>query len=659
VLGIEPWHTPPINEGKLCQKGRYAREFIHSKDRLTEPLIKKDDVFMQSTWDEAYRLIVEKFKSYKPEEFGCLASAKASNEDNYLMQKFARIALKTNNIDHCARLCHSSTVSALSEVFGSGAMTNSILDLQESNCIFVLGSNTFEQHPLIGRRLILAKKRGAKIIYADPRRTPTARQADLYLSMYSGTDVSLLNGLMHHIMENGWEDKEFIDKRTKGFNYFKETVMKDDYDLKNVSKITGIPEPDLATAAEWIAKSKPCALIFSMGVTQHTVGVDNVKSAANLMMLTGNIGKPGSGVNPLRGQNNVQGASDMGCLPNVYSGYQKVTDVRSRSKMMSLWGVEEVAGGAVGYTVTEMIDILADEPGRIKCMYLMGENPMLSDPDLKHVRAALENVEFMISQEIFLSETAEFADVVLPAACYAEKNGTHTNTERRVQRWRKAVDPPGQAKPDWLIICEIARLMGYGKQFPYESESQIFDEVAKVTPSYAGMNYTRLENPYALQWPCPDTSHPGTQILHREKFATLDGLGLFTAVEWKPPAEVTDSMYPLILTTGRSIWHWHTGTMTRRSETLDAEVKTGWVEINEEDVLKLGIEDGDMVRVSSRRGEIKIPARVTEDIKKGEIFIPFHFKECPANLLTNNAVDSIAKIPEYKVCAASVEKIKG
>jgi len=659
VLGIEPWHTPPINEGKLCQKGRYAHEFIHSKDRLTKPLIKKDDVFIQSTWDEAYRLIVEKFKSYKPEEFGCLASAKASNEDNYLMQKFARVVLKTNNIDHCARLCHSPTVSALSEVFGSGAMTNSILDLQESNCIFVLGSNTFEQHPLIGRRLILAKKRGAKIIYADPRRTPTAKQADLYISMYSGTDVALLNGLMHHIIENGWEDKEFIDKRTKGFNSFKETVMKSGYDLKNASEITGIPEPDLEKAAEWIAKTKPCALIFSMGVTQHTVGVDNVKSAANLMMLTGNIGKPGSGVNPLRGQNNVQGASDMGCLPNVYSGYQKVTDFESRGKMMSLWGVEEVAGGVLGYTVTEMVDILADEPGRIKCMYLMGENPMISDPDLKHVRAALENVEFMVSQEIFLSETAEFADVVLPAACYAEKNGTHTNTERRVQRWRKAVDPPGQAKSDWLIICEIARLMGYGKQFPYENESQIFDEIARVTPSYAGMNYMRLENPYALQWPCPDISHPGTQILHREKFATLDGLGLFTAVEWKPPAEVTDSIYPLILTTGRSIWHWHTGTMTRRSETLDAEVKTGWVEINAEDAQTRGIEEGEMVQVSSPRGKIEIRARVTEDIKKGEIFIPFHFKECPANLLTNNAVDCIAKIPEYKVCAASVEKIKG
>ena len=656
VLGIEPWHSPPVNEGKLCQKGRYAHEFIHSKDRLTRPLIKRDGVFVESTWEEALRLVAEKFKSYKPEEFVCLASAKASNEDNYIMQKFARVVLKTNSVDNCARLCHSSTVAALSEVFGSGAMTNSILDLEKASCIFVIGSNTFEQHPLIGRRLVIARKKGARIIYADPRRTPTAKQSDLCLSMYSGTDVALLNGLMHHIIENGWQDQEFIERRTKGFDSLKKTVMSEDYNLKKVSNITGIPESDLAKASEWIAKSKPCALVYSMGITQHTTGVDNVKSVANLMMLTGNIGKPGSGVNPLRGQNNVQGACDMGCLPDVYSGYQKVTDDISRRKMMSLWGVDELAGN-VGYTATEMIDILAEEPGRIKCLYLMGENPMLSDPDQNHVRRALENVEFMVSQEIFLSETAEFADVVLPAACFAEKNGTHTNTERRVQRWRKAIDPPGEARPDWLIICELASLMGFEKLFPYSDASEIFDEIARVTPSYGGMNYERLEHPYALQWPCPDKNHPGTPILHKEKFSTADGLGIFTAVQWRPPAEVPDSEYPLILTTGRSIWHWHTGTMTRRSKTLDNEVKTGWVEIQTDDARRLGINDGELVRVSSRRGEIDIPARVTEEIKEGEVFIPFHFKECAANILTNNALDCRALIPEYKACAVKVEKI--
>ena len=572
------------------------------------------------------------------------------------MQKFARVGLLTNRVGNCAGLCHSSTVAALSEVFGSGAMTNSILDLETASCILVIGSNTFEQHPLIARRLVIARKKGARIIYADPRRTPTAKQSDLCLSMYSGTDVALLNGLMHHIIENCWQDTEFIERRTKGFDSLRETVMSKDYSLPIVSNITGIPESNLITAAEWIAKSKPCALVYSMGITQHTTGVDNVKSVANLMMLTGNIGKPGSGVNPLRGQNNVQGACDMGCLPDVYSGYQKVADVVSRRKMMRLWGVDELAGNA-GYAATEMIDILAEEPGRIKCLYLMGENPMLSDPDQNHVRRALENVEFMVSQEIFLSETAEFADVVLPAACFAEKNGTQTNTERRVQKWRKAIDPPGVAKPDWLIICELARLMGFEKQFPYSDASEIFDEIARVTPSYGGMSYERLEHPYALQWPCPDKNHPGTQILHKEKFATADGLGIFTAVQWRPPAEVVDSEYPLILTTGRSIWHWHTGTMTRRSKTLDNEVKTGWVEIQTDDARRLGINDGELVRVSSRRGEIDIPARVTDDIKEGEVFIPFHFKECAANILTNNALDCQALIPEYKACAVKIERI--
>jgi len=655
LVGIEPWHRAPVNEGKLCQKGRYAHEFVHSEDRLKEPLIKMDGVFSKVTWSEAYELIVEKFRSCKPGECACLSSAKTSNEENYLMQKFARLVLKTPHIDHCARLCHSSTVAGLAQVFGSGAMTNSIQDLQEAECIFVIGSNTFEQHPLIGRRIVLAKKRGAKIIYADPRRTPTAKEADLHLAMYSGTDVALLNGLMRHIIENGWEDREFIEKRTKGYEAMKEMVMRDDYDLERVSRISGVSKDDLSTAAEWIGKSKPCAVLYSMGITQHTTGVDNVKSVANLAMLTGNLGKPGSGVNPLRGQNNVQGACDMGCLPNVFPGYQKFTDPGVREKIMKIWGVEKIAEPKVGYTVTEMIDDLASRKN-LKCMYVMGENFMLSDPNLNRVKEALENLEFLVVQDIFLSDTCELADVVLPSACYAEKNGTQTNTERRVQKLRRAVDPPGKAKPDWLIICELADRMGHGSKFSYRDESEIFDEIAKVAPSYAGMSYERLENPDGLQWPCPDPTHPGTKILHAEKFATADGLGIFSPAEWKPPAEVPDSDYPMILTTGRSLWHWHTGTMTRRSETLAREVPTGWVEINTEDAKELGIENGDLVFASSRRGEIEIPAKVTEDIKKGEVFVPFHFKECAANLLTNDALDEIAKIPEYKACAVRIEK---
>ena len=655
VLGIEPWHSPPINEGKLCQKGRYAHEFIHHPDRLTVPLIKREGVFVPSSWEEALCLIAERFRSFLPEEIGCFSSSKASNEDNYLMQKFARLVLKTNNIDNCARLCHSPTVAALSQVFGSGAMSNSILDLEAAKCLFVIGSNTFEQHPLIGRRLLLARKKGAKIIYADPRHTPTAKQSDLFLSIYSGTDVALLNGLMHIIIKNGWEDSDFIAKRTRGFQSLRETVLDENYCPENVSRICGIDKADLFTAGEWIAKSKPCALIYSMGITQHTTGVDNVLSVANLMMLTGNIGKPGSGVNPLRGQNNVQGACDMGCLPDLFSGYQKVSDAECRQRMMNLWGKEEIACNQ-GYTATELIE--RSHQGRIKCLYMMGENPILSEPNVNRVRRALESLDFLVCQDIFLSETAELADVLLPSACYAEKDGTHTNTERRVQRWRKAVEPPGEALPDWLILCRLAGYMGYREQFSYQDSSDVFDEIARATPSYGGMNYARLEDPSALQWPCPDRDHPGTSILHTERFSTPDGLGVFTAVHWQPPAEVPDGEYPFILTTGRSIWHWHTGTMTRRSESLDSEVKTGWVEINPLDAKKLGIEDGEEIRVSSRRGKIAIPARVTGDIKEGVLFVPFHFKECAANILTNDELDGRAKIPEYKACAVKVERIR-
>ena len=658
AVGVAPWHRSPVNDGKLCPKGNYAHEFIHSEDRLTKPLIKKDGKFVEASWDEAYDLIVKKFKSYKPEETACLSSARVSNEENYLMQKFARSVLKTPNVDHCARLCHASTVVGLAGAFGSGAMTQSIGDIAQAKSIFIIGSNTFEQHPLIGRRVMQAKMAGAKLIYADPRFTPTGKQADLYLPFYSGTDVAILNGLMQQIIKNGWENKEFIEKRTKDFDKLKAVVMKPEYSLENVAKISGIPAKDLATTAEWIAKSGSNAILYSMGITQHTTGVDNVKSVANIQMLTGNLGRPGTGVCALRGQNNVQGACDMGALPNVYSGYQAVIVPENRKKMTDAWGCE-LAEGKVGYTVTDMINVLADKPGTLKCMYIMGENPMLSDPDLHHVEKGLRNLEFLVVQDIFLTETAELANVVLPAACFAEKDGTQTNTERRVQRWRKAVNPPGEAKPDWQIFCELAAKMGFAKQFPFKSAEEVFVEVSKVTPSYGGMTYARLEKPEALHWPCPTADHPGTPILHKEKFAHPDGLGVFTPLEWKPPAEVPDKEYPLILTTGRCIWQWHTGTMTRRSENLEREEPTGWVEINPEDAKTLGVADGEMVRAVTRRGTIDITARVTSDIKKGVTFIPFHYKECAANLLTNNALDPVAKIPEFKACAIRIEKIPG
>ncbi|MDK2916782.1 MAG: formate dehydrogenase [Euryarchaeota archaeon] len=658
VVGTQPYKRSPVNEGKVCPKGTYAHEFVNSPDRLTKPLIKKDGKFVEATWDEAYDLIVQKFKSYKPDEFAALASARVSNEENYLMMKFARGVMKSRHIDHCARLCHASTVAGLAASFGSGAMTNSIGDIAESKCVFVIGSNTFEQHPLIGRKIVQAKMNGAKVIYADPRYTATARQADLYMQFVSGTDVAILNGLMQEIIKNGWEDKEFIEKRTKDFEKLKEVVMKEDYSLENVSKISGIPVDQLKQAAEWLGTTKPGAILYSMGITQHTVGVDNVRSVANLQMLLGNLGKPGAGVNALRGQNNVQGACDMGALPVVFTGYQKVIDEAAHKKFADAWGFPDgICEPKNGYEVTVMMDVLTDNPGELKCMYIMGENPMISDPDINHVRHALESLEFLVVQDIFMTETAELADVVLPAACYAERDGTQTSTERRVQLWRKAQNPPGEAKEDWQIICELAAKMGYAAQFPYQNVEEIFNEIAKVTPSYAGMTYERLNRPEALHWPCPTTDHPGTPILHRERFAHPDGLGVFAPIEWKPPAEVPDAEYPFVLTTGRILWHWHTGSMTRRSATLDSEVPTGWIEINPEDAKALGIKDKEMVRASTRRGSIDVPAKVTKDIMKGVMFMPFHFVECAANVLTNNALDPIAKIPEFKACAVKVEKI--
>lgn len=657
VVGVQPWQRNPVNEGKLCPKGNYAWEFINHPDRLTKPLIKKDGKFVEASWDEAYKLIVSKFKSYKGEEMACLASARVSNEENYLMQKFARAVLKTPNIDHCARLCHASTVVGLAGAFGSGAMTQSIADIAESKCLLVIGTNTFEQHPLIGRRIMQAKMNGAKIIYADPRLTPTGKIADLFLQFYSGTDVSLLNCFMQLILKNGWENKDFIKNRTKDFEKVKEVVMKDAYSPENVSKITGIPAADIIKAAEWFGTSGQSAVLYSMGITQHTTGVDNVKSVANLQMLTGNLGRPGTGICALRGQNNVQGACDMGALANVYSGYQSVLVPEMKKKMETAWGCE-IAEGKVGLTVTTLINTLADEPGKVKCVYIMGENPMLSDPDLHHVEKGLKNAEFIVVQDIFLTETAQLADVVLPATCFAEKDGTQTSTERRVQKWRKAQDPPGEARADWKIICELGAAMGYEKQFPYQSAEDIFNEIAKVTPSYGGMTYARLEKPEALHWPCPTAEHPGTPILHKEKFSHPDGLGIFTPIEWKPQAEVPDAEYPFLLTTGRCIWHWHTGSMTRRSPDLEREEPTGWVEINPEDAKALGIADKEMLKVSSRRGDIRIGARVTKTIKKGVVFIPFHFIECAANILTINALDPVAKIPEFKACACKIEKIK-
>jgi formate dehydrogenase major subunit len=655
VVGVEPWKRHPVNEGKLCPKGNFTNEFIHRDDRLTTPLIKKDGKFVPASWDEAISLVASKFKEikekYGPDAMSCFASARVTNEENYVMQKFARVALETANIDHCARLCHGTTVAGLAKSLGSGAMTNSIKDIEESKCIFIIGSNTFEDHPLIARRVVKAKENGCTLIVADPRYNITAKQSDIFVQFRSGTDVALVNAMMYVILSEGLEDKEFIKNRTKGFDALKEEVMKCPPEW--AEPITGVPAETIRKIARLYAKSGASAIIYSMGVTQHSTGTDNVLSMSNLAMLTGNIGKRGAGVNPLRGQNNVQGACDMGALPNVVSGYQAVINPELRAKVCGVWGVKDIPG-KVGLTIVEVMNA-ADE-GKIKSLFIMGENPMVSDPDVNHVEHSLKKLEFLVVQDIFLTETAQFAHVVLPAASFAEKDGTFTNTERRVQLLRPAVKPPGQAKPDWEIICMIAQKMGVAG-FNFKSQEEIFEEVRKTTPQYAGMTYARLQKPEALHWPCPDTAHAGTPILHTVKFSHPDGLGIFFGVPFKRPAENPDAEYPLILTTGRMLYHYHTGSMTRRSATLDEEVKTGFVEMHPEDAKALGVKNGAKVKVKSRRGEIEIAAKVTPDIMKGIIFIPFHFAECSANKLTNPALDPFAKMPELKVCSAKVEVI--
>jgi formate dehydrogenase major subunit len=657
LVGVEPWKRNPVNEGKLCPKGNFSYEFVHRDDRLTTPLIKEGGKFREATWDEALDLVASKLSEMKEadaEQLAFLSSARCTNEENYVFQKFVRTVIGTNNVDHCARLCHGPSVAGLAQTFGSGAMTNSLESCAHADVVFLIGTNTLEQHPLMWRRALQAKDKGAKIMVADPRFTPSAKQADLYLPFKSGTDVALLNGMMNVILEEGLEDKEFIENRTKDFDELKAMVKK--YPVEEVSKITGVAPELIREAAIMYAKADNAALLFSMGITQHTVGTENVMSTSNIAMLTGNIGRPGTGVNPLRGQNNVQGACDMGALPVVFPGYQAVIDETLGEKMQTSWGCSDLSPRP-GLTVVEMMHAAHD--GDIKGMYIMGENPMVSDPDLQHVEAALNNLDFLVVQDIFLTETAELADVVLPAMSWAEKDGTFTSTERRVQYIRKAVEGPGEARDDWAITSEIATRMG-SDLFNFNSPHEIMEEVRTVTPQYAGMNKERLSKPEALHWPCPDEEHPGTPILHMERFATPDGLGVFKAIEWKPPAENPDEEYPFILTTGRSLFHWHTGSMTRRSETLDREMPAGWVEINTEDAAELGIKNKEMVRVKTRRGEIEIGAKVTPDIIKGTVFIPFHFAESAANVLTSgDQLDPFAKMPELKVSAASVQKITG
>jgi formate dehydrogenase alpha subunit len=538
-------------------------------------------------------------------------------------------------------------VAGLAAAFGSGAMTNTVADIEEADVILITGSNTTENHPVLSsvvKRAVTAK--GAKLIVADPRRIRITRYAAKWLRQNLGTDVAWINGLMHVIIKEGLHAKQFIENRTEGFEELQKIVEK--FTPDTVEQITGIPAQEIIDAARLFAQAERGSILYCMGITQHTTGTDNVKSLANLAMLCGNMGIAGGGVNPLRGQNNVQGACDMGGLPDVYSGYQKVIDPDARQRMAEAWSVAALPDQP-GMKATQMIPAAHD--GTLKALYVIGENPLVSDPDVNHAEKSLDNLDFLVVQDIFLTETAEIADVVLPSACFAEKDGTFANTERRVQRIRKAVDPPGESRDDWDIICQIATRMGHS--MAYDSSRQIMEEISKVTPSYAGISYDRIEYE-GIHWPCPTAEHPGTPILHREQFTR--GKGLFHAIDYIEPAEMIDDEYPLYLTTGRLLYQYHTGTMTMRTAGLNEIAPEAFVEISPQDARKFELEEGALVSIASRRGDIQARIKISRKAVAGTVFIPFHYAAAAANRLTNAALDPISGIPEYKVCAVKLSK---
>ena len=536
----------------------------------------------------------------------------------------------------------------LAAAFGSGAMTNAIEDIESAEVILITGSNTTANHPVLASYVKRAVKlKGAKLIVVDPRKIPITRFATLWLRQNLGTDVAWINGMMHVIIKENLFDEAYVNSRTVGLDDLKKCVAQ--YTPEYVQKITGIPQDDLVQAARLYAGASAASVLYAMGITQHISGTDNVKSLANLVMLCGNVGILGGGVNPLRGQNNVQGACDMGALPNVYTGYQKVDDTAVNERLAKAWGVD--LPSQPGLTVTQMM--AKAHSSEIKALYIVGENPMISDPDLNHAQKAFENLDFLVVQDIFMTETAQMADVVLPSASFAEKNGTFTNTERKVQRVRKALEPPGAAKEDSVIVCELAGRMGY--PMSYENSREMMEEIAGVTPSYCGINYERLEKG-GIHWPCTGTDHPGTPCLHVDQFTC--GLGVFHTVDYIPPAELPDAEFPLYLTTGRLLYQYHTGTMTMKSPGLNALAPECFVEISAEDARQYNIKDGDLLKAVSRRGEIKARAKISEKAVKGTVFIPFHYAAAAANRLTNAALDPVAKIPEYKVCAVKIEKIQ-
>ena len=652
IKGLSPSWNHPVNEGGLCIKGWHAYQSIQHPERLKKPLLKKGNNFVEISWDEALDMAKAGFerilKEHGPNSLALIGSARCTNEENFLMQKFARVVFGTHNVDHCARICHGPTVVGLRRAFGSGAMTNPIADIEKADFLLVVGSNTTVSHPLIARRMVRALKKGAQIAVVDPVKTGIARLAYYYLPLSPGSDIPLFMGMAKVILEKGLHNREFIEKYTEGFEEFKRELLR--ISMDEVVRITGVPKDLIEEVAVKYATSRASSIVYCLGVTEHITGTENVMSLANLALLTGHIGREGTGVNPLRGQNNVQGASDLGVLADSLPGYKNPLDPTDKEPFEREWGVN--LSTTPGLAIPEFPQAI--EEGKIRGMYIIGEDPALTDPDTSKVQSALSKLEFLVVQDVYMTETASLANIVLPAALWAEKDGTFTNTERRIQRIRKVVDPPGEAKPDWEILTLLAGRMGY--DWNYNDPSEIMDEIARLVPLYGGISYDRLKEGWGISWPVPDRNHPGTPRLYEDlNFKTKSGKGVFNIVRYRPPFDVPDDEYPLYLTTGRHGFHWHVASMTGRSPTLKREYPRSYVLMNRKDMERFNLKRGDRVKIISRRG--KIEAFIEEgEPKPGVLFMPLHFKEAPVNILTPAVMDPLSRMPDFKGAAVRLEK---
>jgi formate dehydrogenase alpha subunit len=658
----------PANQssrGMLCVKGRFGTGFVHARDRITTPRVKRDGRWVDVGWDEALDAAAEGLARHRG-RFGALASAKATNEDGYLVQKFCRVVMDTNDVDHCTRLCHSPSVEAMLVSMGSGATSNSYQDYEEAGCVMVVGADASANHPVIAVRFRRAVSHGAKLIVVNPKRVELCDQADLWIRQRPGTDVALFNAMARAIIDEGLADEAFVRARTEGFHAWRGSLER--YTLDYAEGVTGVPAADIAQAARWYAR--PLAhgrdrlprdgscLVWGMGITQHVNGIHNAHALLNLALVAGQMGRPGSGISPLRGQNNVQGCGDAGCIPTNLPGYQ-LYGPEVLDRFEAAWGARPP--GRTGRVVTEMVEGCLT--GDTRAMYVVGENPLLSEPDLHHAEKALSQLDFLVVQDLFMHETAERAHVFLPAAAFAEKDGTFTNSERRVQRVRAAIPPPGRARPDWWITAELAKRVAarlgtvVDHQFDYTGPAQIFDEMARLTPFLGGLSHARLDREGGLQWPCPTPDHPGTRYLYAESFPR--GRARFIpARQIEEAAELPDADYPFVLNTGRLLYHWHGGTLTRRVQGLLELAPRLEIAIHPSDARRIGVDTGGRLHVESRRGELTGHAHVTEAVRPGAIFIPFvKLSDSAANFLTNSASDPVSKIPEYKVCAVRLERL--